>query len=219
MNLNYNILLFTLGVLWIGFLACAEKDIIETPDEMLGWIGNPEHGLVRERSGAGIRWTAKYVPHDYLAARYLESLDSYSEATRDSVMASYANTLCFLLTVTPESEEESDVMYRGVGSFEEFRSRAMSLNFKVKDLMTLNYGGKQTPAVISTMENTYGLHQRRDVMVIFARDEEAWERADTIDCVFDDRIFNSGIHHFTYTVDDIRRIPTLSIETLKRLHH
>ncbi|MGE3801223.1 MAG: hypothetical protein AB7H80_09400 [Candidatus Kapaibacterium sp.] len=207
MNLRTYTIFTSLSLLLLGIMSCSED--VDTPDDMLTWLNESERGLVHERTGAGIRWNVKYLPHDYLAARYLQSVEHPTEAIRDSALESYKNTICFLLTVAPEAEGEGDVMYRGVGTFEEFESRAMALNFEVKDLMRLTYGGVETPAVISTMENTYGLNNRRDIMVIFAKDESAWSKADTIDCLLDDRIFNSGIHHFVYRKEDIDKIPVL----------
>lgn len=185
--------------------SCGES--IDTPEEMLPWLSDPGNGLVRERGGNPVRWKVKYLPNDYLAWRYLQSLESYDRAARDSAVRSYANTICFLLTVTPGETGRGDVMTQGVGSFEDFQSRAMQLNFDVKDHVTLRYGGIETPAVISTMENTYGLSEARDIMVIFARDTARWSNADTLDVVLDDRIFNSGIHHFAFLAEDIRNIP------------
>lgn len=191
--------------LLIPLFSCGEE--IDTPEAMLPWLGDPENGLVQEHSGKPVLWRVKYLPNDYLAWRYLQSLERYDKAARDSVIQSYSNTICFLLTVAPGEKKGGDVMTQGVGSFEDFQSRAMQLNFDVKDLVTLRYGGIETPAVISTMENTYGLNEGRDIMVIFARDSARWSSADTLDVVLDDRIFNSGIHHFTFLAEDIRNIP------------
>lgn len=192
-------------VLLITLSSCGEE--IDTPDAMLPWLSDPENGLVQERSGKPVLWRVKYLPNDYLAWRYLQSLESYDKADRDSAIQSYSNTICFLLTVAPGEKKGGDVMTQDVGSFEDFQSRAMQLNFDVKDHVTLRYGGIETPAVISTMENTYGLNEGRDIMVIFARDSARWSSADTLDVVLDDRIFNSGIHHFTFLAEDIRNIP------------
>lgn len=188
---------------------------LDTPEKALAWLSSADHGLVCGRKGTPVSWKVRYLPNDYLAWRYLQSLDGYEQVTRDSILKSYDNTLCFLLTVTPGEKKENDVIMQGVGSLEDFQSRVLQLNFNVKDLVRLRYGNMETPAVISTMENTYGMEQGRNIMVIFAKDEVQWRQADTLDVVLDDRIYNSGIHHFGFLMEDIRNIPPLEIPTTR----
>lgn len=189
--------------------SCAEE--LATPEEALAWLSKRDNGLVQVREGEQVTWKATYLPNTYLAWRYLQSLDGYNQSTRDSVVQSYHNTLCFLLTVSPGTKEKGDVVMQGVGSFEDFQSRTMELNFHVQDLVRLSYGGVETGAVLSTMENTYGMNQERDIMVIFPKDETGWQRADTLDVLLDDSIYESGVHRFTFPMNEIQSIPALEI--------
>ena len=207
---SYLILPMVLIMFGLTGTGCGEERL-QTTTDLLEFLDDPENGLVKERHTKEIRWGLKYLPSEYLTLNYLRSLDQYDQKIKDSVVDSYANTICFLLTVAPEQTGSEDVIYKGIRSSEEFQSRAISLNFAVKDLVTLNYGGLQAPAVVSTMENTYGLSNKRDIMIIFAKDHHAWQKADTFDCVFDDRIFNTGIHHFMFTSRDVKRLPVFEI--------
>lgn len=186
---------------------------IETPNDLMSWIGDADHGLVRTASAHGIRWSATYLPSHYLAARHLESLNRFDHAMRDSILADYDNSLCFLLTVSPEDPSDTkDVVARDAASSDEVNARTMALTFDVKELATLRYGGVSTPAVISTLESTLSTSNRREVMVLFAKDAAAWSRADTLELELDDRIFRTGAHLFRYAMENVHDAPALAFE-------
>ena len=185
--------------------SCSDDDI--PPDELMGWINNSEHKLISVQSRGNMTWGISYVPYQYLAWQYLNSLDGYTEITRDSILKSYSHSLCLMLSVEEKSGEETiQQSADAAGTFEENATR---LNFELPGMISLNYGKGDLSPVLSTVESSFGPATRRNMMLIFPKADTAWGPNDTLVCTLDDKIFDSGRFNFTIAARDIEQIPPI----------
>jgi hypothetical protein len=166
------------------------------------WMNDPSNGCVRTSTVNGLRLELKYLAPAYL--RYQR------ERSDSSVVANAPgndSTVCFLMSIAPADSTGGDIMLRGVASDDDFTSRAMNLNFEIKDMVSINYGGHRYPVLLATLENVYGLSKKRDVMLVFPKIQSYWKEDGDADLVFDDRIFDTGISHFAFHIRDLNRAP------------
>jgi hypothetical protein len=111
------------------------------------------------------------------------------------------------MSIAPADSAAGDVMMQGISSEDEFTARAMNLNFEIKEMLAIRYGGTDHPVLLAALENVYGLSKKRDVMIVFPRIASAWKDDGDADIAFDDRIFGTGISHFIFHVRDLNRAP------------
>jgi hypothetical protein len=184
---------------------------IHSEKEFYNWLNNPDNGLLKEKEIDGIKYTVKYLPVEYLVYQELSKMQNYSKETKDSLIGLYINTRTFLLTIgTTEKSGSGDIMYEGISEMEEFKERVELLNFDMKEYITLKTEVGDLLPRLSTLENTYGLKNSRNVYVVFASDGEFdLMKAQKIDFTFNDEIFNTGINHFLFEREAIDNIPTL----------
>jgi hypothetical protein len=190
-------------------LAACGKEGPKDLTEYYRWVNDPEHGLIRHHEVNGITLTMKYMPPSYLAHQYVAATPGITQAQKDSVMQSYRNSLCFLLTIGV-GDSTGDIMTRGIGSYEEFSQRAMRLNFEMQNYVTLRAGEKDYRPALAIMENTYGMTPKRDVVLVFA-DDASLRAADTLDVRFNDTIFETGISHYEFLRKDMAEVQDLPL--------
>jgi hypothetical protein len=163
------------------------------------WMNDPANGCVRTSDINGVRIEMKYLAPAYLQYQRRDGDDQGTQGN-DS-------TVCFLMSIAPSDTSGGDIMTHGVVSEGAFTARAMNLNFEIRDMLSIRYGGKEYPVLLTTLENVYGLSKKRDVMLVFPRIPPYWSEKADVDIVFDDRIFGTGINHFTFRIRDLHLVP------------
>lgn len=202
------------ALLGLGAAGCGGNDPM---GEYYEELADPANGLVRQTTARGLKLTMKYLPGEYMA--FQERRDRPEGGAEPEAVASegmlssdrdYSSSIHFLLSIAPEDPDKGgDVMTRGVSSSEDLTRRAMDLNFAIREMVTAHYGGEVVPAALATMENTYGLTPKRDIVIAFPKLEGKWREGEEVDLVFDDRIFKTGINHFRFRISDLEHAPTL----------
>ena len=206
------------SLLWpllFGLSACQERAAsFKDVHELSKWMNNPKNGLVKTKSISGIKLTVRYLPAEYVAYQELKDNENTSDAAKDSVLALYKNNLTFLFSIGPDESysSEIDIMRLGIGNYDEYSERALKLNFGMDEYVILKMGERKYQPVLSTLENVYGLSKQRNIYFVFAPEEpEAdFRKNEKLDFVFDDEIFNTGISHFIFLSENIKKIPSLS---------
>ena len=114
-----------------------------------------------------------------------------------------------LLTIEHETKGTDATNYQ-VNNLPEFRQRISELNFEIKNhLFIKNKNGEKKFPVLATFENLYEVGGKKSFYIVFTRDSKNKDVSPTIDVVFQDPFFDTGISHFMFEQDKIDNLPEL----------
>lgn len=186
------------------------KPDVTTVSGYLAWLNDPGHGLTQTKYINGISLTVKLLPPEYLT--YQEISQPSSQSVRDSLVALYKKNISFLLVIGPDERNKSgeDIMWTGTTGYEEYVERLLAMNFNLSECLKLRVGEQEFLSHLSSAENTYGLGKSRNIIVTFTPDtqERNFYSANEIDLIYSDELFKTGINHFTFSRNDISKIPS-----------
>lgn len=188
-------------------LASCTRNEFNSSADYLRWMDSEESGLVTEHRLNGMCVKAKYLPVDYLI--YRDAGERPSPAVCDSLRKLYENSVTFLLSFGPDESKgaSGDVMYKGLRNYQEYVERAVAMNFDLERMISLQTGGKEWSPVLSAMENTYGLTQTRNVLLVFP---VAQLGAGNPELIYRDELFELGNLHFKFDKEKITNLPALA---------
>ena len=189
----------------LTFVACQQG--FNSPKEMHRWMSDPTNGMIISKQSANKELTMKYLPADFLVYKELKENQNTSKELIDSIKKHYVNSRSFLLTIKYKNDEPYDPVYEGIYSYDELNQRKQDMHFSFGQYIKLvTTDGREYRPVLSHMEETYGLQKHRNIHLVFSPvDKNQIDILDTeeLDIVFDDRIFNTGIHHFIFEKENI----------------
>lgn len=203
----------TLILLLLILLGGCENGTADNVAEYMQWLGDPEHGLMQSRSINGLRVTAKYLPPEYQAYQRIKGGE---ETSPDDLLKECEKYETVMLSFGFEGRS-GDVMLAGIGSYQEFSERALELNFNMGEYVSLvTDGGTSYKPVLATLDNTYGLAETRNVVLVFVDEHHhtALGEAKTLDLIYNDNVFNTGVHHFVFSRDAIDNRMKLDLQNL-----
>ena len=183
------------------------------------WMNDQNNGLITTKTIQDVVLTVKYLPAEYLAFKDLKSIVNPSQKIIDSLVEQYRDSRAFLLTIQPNPDYQAngDILYKGVGSYVEYRQRIMDLNFSIEKFISIKADDQTFKPLLSSLENNYGISEKQSVYLLFAdnTNQKGLLNAPQLDLVFEDALFGSGINHFKFQKKDLDNIP--SIDYLKLL--
>jgi hypothetical protein len=217
---------------WYGLLMCCMvawsgcKTELDSEKALYHWLAQPENGYVQSRVLESLHITVKYLPSKLLIIRELENSQEVTQGLIDSLESHYSQTHTFLMTIKPAPNQTGDVMYQGVGSVSEFKSRVMEMNFHLDAYFSLRLADKEVKPILYSLENTYSTSDQRSLYLVFPAAsienpsntkgdknesqsaqghsvKEGKEKKEPMELVFTDSIFSSGIHHFSFDLQPI----------------
>lgn len=177
---------------------------IDNPQELLNYINGKNNGLVRERRVDDLIFILRYLPPEYFV--YLEKNE---ENEKDRLLKEYQNGISFSFNIKPAGEF-GNILYRGIQNEEQLKSRINFLNFQFGSLLELNCCKTAIPPVLCVLENSYNLNDGLRFLVVFEKSDDT-VIADNLDIKFIDLVFDTGIHHFNFNVNDIKNIPIIHL--------
>ena len=83
----------------------------------------------------------------------------------------------------------------------------MPLNFIPEQFVQLTIGDSILVPVLSTLESGGEIGNQRTWYVVFSTLDETEHQFTDMDLLFDDQIYNSGLHHFIFNMADISMLP------------
>jgi hypothetical protein len=204
---------FILIMLWLA--SCQDK--IESMKSLYGFINDPDNGLIKTKTIEGIKLTVKYLPAEFLALRETRELETKNKGTYDSLLNVYKKSHTFMLSIASQEDTVSnDPMYEGLRDYNEYRERAISMNFNMSDYVSIRTTTQEFAPVLSSMENTYSLRGQRNIYLVFTDESGSGElmRDNQIDFVFNDDIFQTGINHFVFQQENLQRLPAINFDLI-----
>ena len=205
----------------LGFLIFNDTEF--SAEEFSHWMNDPDNGMVKEVYVNGLHIGVKYLPVDYLVRselnkiRHTDSKLSLTPVMIDSLRKLYTRSMTFVLSIGPDERngKGGDVMFRDITSYQEYVNRAMNLNFEMEKYVSMRVGSNVYPPVLTNLENTYGLNNGRNIILVFSRPpRQAGGEEEGYEIVWDDMMYTTGLHRFFFSAGDIESIPSLSFEKI-----
>jgi hypothetical protein len=174
------------------------------PREYFKYLADPDHGLVIEKSIAGIKYKVKYLPEDYL---------KYNSKTNDGTGAAaqneYASSVTFLLNVGPADNENFDITRVGIESYQEFAERVELMAFDAAQWISLQTEDSTYKPSIVRLENVNAQERGRNFVVVFSSEKgtPADIRKKDMSFTYNDEMFNTGVNKFVFRSRDIESLP------------
>lgn len=182
-------------------------------DDYFKYLVSPDNGLYQRKRVNQFEITARYLPTEYLIYRDYKSI-GLDKVDIDSLKDAYQGSLTFILKIAPNKEEghEFDIMTQTVASKEAFKEQSFQLNFLMQENLKLKIRDKEYAPVLVELENTYELTQHRNFIITYGLDKDISEEPfESMDFIFQDRIFGTGIHHFLFKQESIKKIPSIKL--------
>ncbi|WP_139314892.1 hypothetical protein [Saccharicrinis aurantiacus] len=129
-------------------------------------------------------------------------------------MALLTESMEFLLSIKPtKSCRVADLNYFEVENEKEFKDRQSFLNFNFGSCINLKLNEKEfNPSLCHWVRNN-GLGNRYDFSIIFTpnikQEISDFKIVDSVEFVFDDCVFGTGITTFSIDIRDIKDVPKL----------
>ena len=210
MNTIFYILLFIL----FSLQSCRHT-LISNEQEYLNWLRNEKNNLIKTKYINNLKISARFLPAEYLV--YKEIKGDLKKENRnheiDSLLNIYSQSLTFIITISPDDREgeQFDIMYFNIENKEDYYERAHKLNFNISEYISLTTRKSEYAPVLHTLENTYGLSNSRNIYIVFSETADNGDlfSSKTLDLVFNDLIFETGISHFIFKKFDLTKIPKI----------
>lgn len=202
------LLLLSFGM---GLLSCRQGSISE-PKEYLSYLADPENGLVKEKSVAGMKIKVKYLPEDYLVYNMVKEVPNLKDSYRDSIAGTYKHSLTFMINIGPDENEEFDVTRVGVENYQEFAERIEEMSFNAQNWISVNVDNREYHPVIARLENINALEKSRNFIVVFNSTKgSSNDLAKNDICLsYDDELFNTGMSKFIFKAEDLKKLPAFT---------
>ena len=191
----------------LGLVLSNCRQGIKTEQDFYKWLNDENNGLVKTRKANGLVISLKYLPSDFIVWKETKG-KGFNKAQIDSLANLNKGSLTFLLTVAPEKEEQGDVMYQGITNTQEYKQKAYGLNFRLGEFITIQQRQKDYHPLFVTLENTYSVTNSRTFYIVFS--EKDIPLSDSLQVVFNDEFFGTGINHFNFKRSDFNHVPVLS---------
>ena len=188
--------------------ACTQTEVLYDTKAYMSWFSKPEHGWVKKHQVNGLRLKARLLPAEYMACRIWNSTTAW-----DSLLQSYEGSLCLVLSFAPDREygHSGDVMWKDLNGYEAYVQRSLEMNFNLQNDCELKLNGQAYKPALAHLENTYGLTQDRNLVLVFKAEELEAAADEVLEFSYHDHIFGTGSTHFRFDPKKMEQKPILRI--------
>jgi hypothetical protein len=208
------IIRFSVILCLLSLISCNRG--IDSEGELYNYLGKEKNGLISSRTHDGIKFTMKYLPSEYLAFNELKTQYSPSRIIVDSTIKSFNDTYSFLLTVEFDGVNagENPLMF-GINNLEEYKEKIEELSFDLDQSVYIQSDSADIAPVLWNLENSYTAGNKRSLLLVFPK--TGTEKSKSLDIVFSDNIFSTGINHFNFRKESIQSIPRIDCYKLLKI--
>lgn len=170
------------------------------PAQYLGWVDDPDNGLVKTEIVGKVKYTVAYRPWSYLLARNLQSQDSFA------LKSAQVKNHCFIVKMEPVDGKTPVLTIDAMNKSEPF--------------MRINYYLSEAPRDIKLLEGTdtlynqsyvyerfYNISPAQTLVVGFAQNGKLGDQ--DLDFIMEDRALNTGKMTFHFDKTTLKNIPEL----------
>ena len=160
-----------------------------------------EGSHVKSRRANGLLLRAQLVSAETLLSQDMAANKALQLLDRDSLLTAYKKQVTILMQIAPDPESgaATDIIHRNAADYSEYKQLVHQLNFGMEERVALQIGTQSYKPVLSTMENIYGLTPERSFLFVFAPGDATdsnFYGTPSMDFVFEDDLFKTGINHF-----------------------
>ena len=193
--------LFHISLIVILLFSCSG---IRNESEMFEILNSEPYKVTKVVSG--FSFTAKYLPSSFLAWKELKITENIDNTTFLELNNSYKESHTILFNIGPDLKENSiDITKYQVSEYEEYKKRILALNFDIEEYIYLERDGEKIYPILSNFENHHGIRPDRTIYLVFPRSQEEMRG---FQLVFEDALFETGIHHFAFD-EEVLSLPEL----------
>jgi len=169
--------------------------LLERLNKGIVYIHNPDNDYLKERHAGPFLFSVLHLPPKYLALK--ETTQDHS--SYDSIYQSYAHSLNFQFTISPNPEKATgDVTKSSIHSLEQYDSRLRTLNFHLKEYWTLETLSGSFHPVLTQLEQTGGLTDYRRIQLDFTSQDSLSDITKPWILNFDDEIWGTGVNRWRW---------------------
>ncbi len=173
-----------------------------------------KEGYTRSRSVKGITYSVRYLPPRYLIDRELASVASPSPSLRDSLAQSYGQTLTFIMSIRGPAADSghADVLLSSSRSQADYAARVSELSFNIERKIFVKTAYGDIHPALTHFEPVTGVANESRLIIVFPRQSGDHDITDgeSLDIVFIDEMFGTGINHFIFDSALLRRASGVS---------
>jgi hypothetical protein len=173
-------------------------------EQLVKYITNPKHGLVQEKSIAGINMKVVYRPSDFLVQQELMTDTIIDKQKLEKLQQTYGKNIYFLLSVSRSGQE---VLTGLAGDAQQFSEMVSKLSFGMGENVLLVSSENDTiPMLDYIYPRMYGMSQSTDILFAF---EKKNIKADYLEFKMKEFGLQTGDVNFRFRVKDILKTPKL----------
>jgi hypothetical protein len=183
-------------------VACSKKEV-ETPQELMQYVANPENGLVKVTTEGDVTIEVFYRPHDIILQQRLDGV-KVSQQRIDSIKTDILEYAYFAMKLKKADRS----IVNAYANSDNFELASNYVSFQIGKDIRLIVDSDTIPVFDFISSQSFEASNSTDVLFVFKKN--------IIDingsCVFqfDDNFFGSGLNRFEFNIADIKSIPSLS---------
>jgi hypothetical protein len=196
-------------IVLLASAGCKERYKIVGKRDLLKYINDPSHELIREEMVHGINTSVSFEPSSLLIARELTALGRKDTVTLRGLEKKYAGNYYFLLKFSKDNKEA----IRQMGSFSQYSDMVQVLAFQMQQFVNLTTAAHDTiPISDYAFDQTYGMSNANSLLLAFPKEKIG--NADMLDVNVAECGFGTGSLKFNFRKKDLDKIPGLDYNKL-----
>ena len=203
---------FFIGILIAFSFGCNQPNAL-TISEYIAFTQDENNGLIKKQKIGGFIFTAQLLPKTLIA------LGEQQNALNNFDYEKYTNDMSNQDGVVQiKIKMESDVsnipfLKRNSSSQKEYQNRINHLNQKINNDLKLYHGQDTLSCKYTVYERMYNMTNYNTILSVFENIEPAQK---DLKLEINGRFLNLGLLNFTFSGNDIKRIPRLKLEEYDR---
>ena len=194
------------GLILLFLVNCAPREL--SHDELLAYLADPAHGLVKEEVTGDLKVTLRYRPTDLLVEQ--EAGERPTRQMVDSLRKKYSGKYYFTLGFSVNDREALHT----TGNYGRYSELLQTLSFRLGEYVRLTSpAGDTTELLDYVMDRTFGFASSTNLLMVFDAAEVSPE-ADFIQIHINEFGFHSGNHIFRFDTDDLMKCPQLTFDLM-----
>jgi len=183
----------------------------ETEVANLNWQSNPDYGYYKSKTINGFKIGVTYLPGDHLLEKELAKEGALLAQT-DSIEDFYKNSVHFTMEIESDGVvNKGNFMFNDVYNQNDFSQNVNYYNFSIMEDVQVHVNGSPFQVVLSNMENTYNLDDKRKIHFVAVpkseQDNLQNKPIENLLFVYDDEKLGVGYTKFRYEANEFKPIP------------
>lgn len=190
---------------------CSGRQRVIAKRDLLKFINDPKHGLVRQQEVNGLTVRVSYEPSSLLVSQELARGGKSDSATIRALTEKYGKYCYFVMEFSRDGKEA----IRQAGSFSQYSNMVQVLSFQMGQFINLTTAVRDTVDLADyAFEQTYGMSKANTLLLSFPR--EKINKADVFEVNLAECGFGVGSLRFPFKRSDLMETPDLDYGKLDR---